>query len=316
MRTSPEKRLLEELCAPEKDKTAEALESLTAEELELLLRQEGLGEKTKTSASEKMIDPGWWESQKGVSRAMRRSDHGVDKLLADPKLIGERVTKGLKGAIVGAGAGGLSGAAAGIVGGNATLGALIGAAVGATIGQSAGLAMADNEYLRKKGIEPKFGGLLGNRFSREAAKKYLKKTAAPSAAIGHAMKFLSRGAGSHAAWGAGGGAALGAGAGLLRDPGTDPVTGARKSRLGNVLKGSIGGAALGAGLTAGAGAGAKALAGGKGRVGKYLQDAQAAVTKTSEAAMGAAAYRAGSALAKNRKPAVCVALREVGKGRQ
>jgi len=122
------------------------------------------------------VDPGWWASQKGMARAMRREGStGLSKALADPTLIGNRMRGGLKGALVGgvggAGLGSLAGLAAGGSRG-AALGALLGGGLGAYGGEVVGMTKADTAHLRERGIDPRVAGLLGARFTPEAAKKY------------------------------------------------------------------------------------------------------------------------------------------------
>lgn len=118
-------------------------------------------------------EPGWWEKQKGVNRAMRSSDKGIGKILANNELVGSRTKKGLAGM----GIGGLSGAALGglvgeVIGGHGASGAIGGALLGGIIGENAGIYQADKEYLGKRGITPKYFGLSAD-FSPEAKKKYI-----------------------------------------------------------------------------------------------------------------------------------------------
>jgi len=125
-------------------------------------------------------DPSWWESQKGVSKAMARGDKGLSRLVADPELIGERMTKGLGHGLVGAGGGAVLGGAAGAMlgrrRGSAALGALLGGATGGLGGQIHGQSKADREFLKKRGIIlGRFAGLGKSKFSPEAKKKYLDK---------------------------------------------------------------------------------------------------------------------------------------------
>ena len=66
----------------------------------------GMMKKAKKKIAEAgQVDPGWWESQKGMSRAMRRSDEGVGQVIADPELTGQRFQKGLLGGAAGGGLG-------------------------------------------------------------------------------------------------------------------------------------------------------------------------------------------------------------------
>lgn len=123
------------------------------------------------------VDPGWWESQKAYSRAMRDSDEGLGKYLAKNELVGSRLKKGLGGSLVGLGIGGLSGAGLGAIAGGApgaALGGAIGGGLGAFTGNVLGMTNADSEYLRAKGINPRWGGLGGATFSPEAARRYVK----------------------------------------------------------------------------------------------------------------------------------------------
>lgn len=127
-------------------------------------------------------DPSWLEKQKGQYRAMRAGDKGVDLLLAHPDLVGQRVTKGVKGAATGGLIGVPIGALLGLLAakrGNkaeaATLGAALGT-LGIPVGQTVGQMEADRKWLADKGITQTYGGLSAE-FSPEAKAKYIKKTA-------------------------------------------------------------------------------------------------------------------------------------------
>lgn len=129
----------------------------------------------------KKEDPSWWQKQKGTIRAMRSSDKGLGKILANDELVGSRTKKGLGhgllGAGLGAGAGALGGLALGAKGHRgktALLGSLMGTAIGAAGGNIHGMYQADKEYLKKRGITQKYLGLSSD-FSPAARKKYIDK---------------------------------------------------------------------------------------------------------------------------------------------
>lgn len=133
--------------------------------------------KDKKKVAEKMVDPGWWEAQKGIVRANRASDKGVGQFLANNELVGSRMKKGLGHGAVGGALGAAGGALIGhkVKGVGAGLGAALGGGAGSYGGLLHGQYKADKEHLKGKGIEMKMLGLGGARFTPEAAKKYLKK---------------------------------------------------------------------------------------------------------------------------------------------
>jgi hypothetical protein len=145
------------------------------------MRKEAAAYFVKTAKKKKELDrdPGWWKSQKGMYRAMRESDKGVGKLLASDELIGRRTKGQLKGGLVG----GVGGAGLGTVAGSLAgkglrgtgYGAALGGILGAAGGQMYGMAKADYDYLKKRGITQRALGLGGARFSEKARKKYLAK---------------------------------------------------------------------------------------------------------------------------------------------
>ncbi len=143
---------------------------------------------TKTSAPE--VDPGYMDAQQGMQRAIRAGNSGVGQFMADPDLIKQRLkglaAGGLIGGGVGAGLGHL--AARGRPGG-----AAMGGFLGGNVGMSAGIANADVQHLKGKGINPKLLGLLGAKFSPEAAEQYLPKQAsAAKQLLGMAKKHKGK----------------------------------------------------------------------------------------------------------------------------
>jgi hypothetical protein len=148
--------------------------------------QIGAEEAIAKTAKEEKKEPGWFAKQKAQARAMRAGDKGMDRYMIDPKLRHERDKKSLKGLVrgglKGAGVGGIAGAAAALASGNkkralesAIGGAGVGAYGGAVIGSARGMAKADKKYLKKKGIDIKWGGLKVSKMSPAAKKKYLEK---------------------------------------------------------------------------------------------------------------------------------------------
>jgi len=123
---------------------------------------------------------GYWSNNMAATRAMRASDKGVGLVLADPELIGNRVTKSLGHSLAGAGIGAGAGAGIGALvaknmprGRGAGIGAIIGGLTGAGIGDVHGMYSADKAYLAKKGITMRGGGFLAPKLSKEAQQKYL-----------------------------------------------------------------------------------------------------------------------------------------------
>jgi hypothetical protein len=123
-------------------------------------------------------DPSWWQKQKGMWRAARADDEGVDQILANPELIGQRMTKGLKhgvvGGVGGAGIGAILGALAHAKGHGAGIGAAAGGLAGLVGGNIHGHYTADKDFLKERGIDLKYLGLSAD-FSPEARKKYIDK---------------------------------------------------------------------------------------------------------------------------------------------
>jgi hypothetical protein len=117
-----------------------------------------------------------------ATRAMRAGDEGVGLVLADPELIGQRMTKQLKGLVVGGGIGAGAGAAAGALagargrrGGAAGAGAVVGGVVGSLGGQMHGQMQADRQWLASKGITQTGPLDLDLELTKQAARKYLHK---------------------------------------------------------------------------------------------------------------------------------------------
>jgi len=120
-------------------------------------------------------DPSWWDKQKGVDRAMRAGDKGLDKVLVSDELVGGRMKKGLGHGLVGAGGGALAGGAGGALAAGprgALAGAAGGALLGTILGRAHGQYSADKDYLGKRGIKPKYLGMSAD-FDDKAKKKYI-----------------------------------------------------------------------------------------------------------------------------------------------
>lgn len=120
-------------------------------------------------------DPGWWDKQKGMARAMRKSDSGVGQIIADPELIKKRVSEGGRSAGKGALGAGATGAAIGGLarrGKGALIGGGLGALLGGTGGFDYGVHKANKAHLGSKGIKLKNMGF-SSEFSPEAEKKYI-----------------------------------------------------------------------------------------------------------------------------------------------
>ena len=113
-------------------------------------------------------EPSWWQKQKGMHRAIRSSDEGFGKILADKELVKSRVKHSLPRMLIG----GALGAGAGALLHKSDLAPLIGGSLGLGLGQSLGMAKADKAYLKNKGIDSRWGGLNAD-FSPEAKKKYI-----------------------------------------------------------------------------------------------------------------------------------------------
>lgn len=118
---------------------------------------------------------GWLEKQKAVSRSMRSKDEGLEKYIANRELIGDRVIRGLKGALIGAVPGAAVGGAVGSVEKAAVPGAILGALLGGLVGHTAGTYSADKKYLRDRGIESRLLGLGTPEFTPEARKRYISE---------------------------------------------------------------------------------------------------------------------------------------------
>lgn len=113
-------------------------------------------------------EPTWWQKQKGMTRAIRRSDEGFGKILADKELVKSRVKHSLPRMLIG----GTLGAGAGALLHKSDLAPLIGGSLGLSLGQSLGMSKADKAYLKNKGIDSRWGGFNAD-FSPEAKKKYI-----------------------------------------------------------------------------------------------------------------------------------------------
>jgi hypothetical protein len=141
-----------------------------------------LNAKLDTIAFDDRPDAGYWARQMAATRAMRAGDEGVGLVLADPELIGQRMTKQLKGLVVGGGIGAGAGAAAGALagargrrGGAAGAGAVVGGVVGSLGGQMHGQMQADRQWLASKGITQTGPLDLDLELTKQAARKYLHK---------------------------------------------------------------------------------------------------------------------------------------------
>lgn len=173
---------------------------------------------------------------------------------------------GRLGAVTGAAATGLAGAGLGSHFGNK--GAIIGGLGGAALGGLGGHALGS--WSGRKGAKDTKERMMANarekmkmmdalRDEHKAAHPDLYKTKtsglggmAGMAAKGinavggtGAMQAVGKAANKAGAYGAAIGGGLGAARGLLKNPGTDPQTGQKKSRLWAAAKGGVGGAALG-----------------------------------------------------------------------
>lgn len=137
----------------------------------------------KTAKEDDRPEPGFFARNMAATRAMRRGEKGVDMALANPELIGERTTRGLKGAVKGGVGGALGGAAGGALlalatkskpGAGAGAGAVLGGLIGAHGGQAHGMYTADRDFLKKKGITMRNLGFSLD-MDDEAKKKFLHK---------------------------------------------------------------------------------------------------------------------------------------------
>ena len=115
-------------------------------------------------AQEFTEDVGFLPTRLAVNRATRNSDSGVGILLADKQLIADRLKNGLGGAAGGVGLGALLGLLAHRPG--------LGALIGGGAGYAGGLAKADIDYLKDKGINLELGSLAGSKMTRAAKKQY------------------------------------------------------------------------------------------------------------------------------------------------
>ena len=139
-------------------------------------------------AKDKKDDSSWWEKQKGVQRAMRKSDSGWGRVVVAPKLLKKRYKEMKKDSLKGLGIGGISGALLGAGSGlhheissgrhktkgvliGAGLGRLLGGAIDVATGLNSGMLRADKEHLKSRGIERGWFGK--HKYSPEAKKKYI-----------------------------------------------------------------------------------------------------------------------------------------------
>jgi hypothetical protein len=122
---------------------------------------------------EKMVRPNILRANVGLRKARRASDKGFGHYVTDPKLVTDStvqaITQAVQEGAIGAGAGGL---AALLTKTNPKAGMVLGGSLGTIAGSVAGATKADREYLKRKGIRPRLGGLSAE-FTPEAAKKYL-----------------------------------------------------------------------------------------------------------------------------------------------
>lgn len=145
---------------------------------------------TKTAAPEgDEVDPGWVAAQKGMSRASRSGKSIREQWHIDDDIIGSSARAGTTGGLKGLALGGAGGAGLGTlaalaargsgvpVSAGALLGAGIGSAIGGSVGEFMGHSRAFDDKMRERGVYPRWGGVLGARFSPEAAEKYLPKQA-------------------------------------------------------------------------------------------------------------------------------------------
>jgi len=135
----------------------------------------------RAAKKEKVHSLGFMDSQRAMNKAMRAGDSGIGQFLAKNEVVGGRIKHGLAGAGIGAAGGGGLGALAGLLaagksikpGTAALAGAAIGAGVGSLLGQSIGGYKHDVNYLRKKGLNPRWLGLFADA-TPAAKKKYLE----------------------------------------------------------------------------------------------------------------------------------------------
>jgi len=125
----------------------------------------------KVAAEDNRPEAGYVGKSMAVNRAMRQTDSGTGAVLADPKLIKERLGKGLTRGAIGTIGGGVLGYLAGMATKNKAIGTGVGGILGANAGFYNGLYSADKEYLKDKGIDQRFYGT--KDMTPEAKKKYL-----------------------------------------------------------------------------------------------------------------------------------------------
>ncbi len=118
-------------------------------------------------------DPGYFAKQMATTRAMRAKEKGVGTLVADPKLIGERLEKSITYGIPSA----MAGATAGIWAGKLSkvhpgVAGAIGGVTAGYLGSAYGMQKATQQYLAKKGIGVSMWGNV-KTMTPKAKKKYL-----------------------------------------------------------------------------------------------------------------------------------------------